>query len=95
MPTQVQVLIPTALRAHTGDQATLSLAADNIGDLLSLLRRNHPSLGQKLFRETGELNRFINIYVNGEDIRFLENRETVLKDGDEVALIPAIAGGRE
>jgi molybdopterin synthase sulfur carrier subunit len=91
----VQVFIPTVFRSQTGDQAVLALEATSIGQLLATLRETYSGLGEKLFRTSSalELNRFINIYVNGEDIRFLDGFTTLLKDGDEVSLVPAIAGG--
>ena len=67
---------------------------DTVADLIVDLERQYPGLRERLLDEAGELRRFVNIYVNQEDIRFMQNRETVLKDGDEVAIVPAIAGGR-
>jgi molybdopterin synthase sulfur carrier subunit len=67
---------------------------DTVDDMIGDLERQFPGLRERLVDETGELRRFVNIYVNQEDIRFLDNRATVLKDGDEVAIVPAIAGGR-
>ena len=90
----VNVRIPTPLRALTKGSADVHAKGDTVDDLIGDLERQFPGLRERLVDETGELRRFVNIYVNQEDIRFLDNRATVLKDGDEVAIVPAIAGGR-
>ena len=90
----VTVRIPTPLRALTKGTADVQAKGDTVDDLIGDLERQFPGLRERLVDETGELRRFVNIYVNQEDIRFMQNRETVLKDGDEVAIVPAIAGGR-
>ena len=90
----VTVRIPTPLRALTKGAADVQAKADTVDALIGDLERQFPGLRERLVDETGELRRFVNIYVNQEDIRFMQNRETVLKDGDEVAIVPAIAGGR-
>jgi molybdopterin synthase sulfur carrier subunit len=90
----VTVRIPTPLRALTKGTADVQAKGDTVDDLIADLERQFPGLRERLVDETGELRRFVNIYVNQEDIRFLDNRATVLKDGDEVAIVPAIAGGR-
>lgn len=92
MPT-VKVLIPTPLRKFTGDQETISTDADSVASLLKSLDMAHPGLGKPLIDEEGNPRRFVNLYVNGEDIRFLQGKDTPLKDGDEVSIVPAIAGG--
>lgn len=92
MPT-VKVLIPTPLRKFTGDQETVSADADSVATLMKALDAAHPGLGKPLLDEQGNLRRFVNLYVNGEDVRFLQNKDTPLKDGDEVSIVPAIAGG--
>ena len=88
----VTVRIPTPLRALTKGAADVQAKADTVDALIGDLERQFP--GERLVDETGELRRFVNIYVNQEDIRFMDNRATMLKDGDEVAIVPAIAGGR-
>lgn len=88
----VRVQIPTPLRPSAGDQATVEVTASNVGEALNKLIEVHPAMGGKLF-DNGKLRRFVNIYVNDEDIRYLELLETAIKDGDEVAIIPAVAGG--
>jgi molybdopterin synthase sulfur carrier subunit len=90
----VSVRIPTPLRALAKGNADVQAKGDTVNDLIADLERQFPGLRERLVDETGELRRFVNIYVNQEDIRFLDNRATVLKDGDEVAIVPAIAGGR-
>ena len=90
----VNVRIPTPLRAVTKGSAEVQAKGDTVDDLIGDLERQFPGLRERLVDETGELRRFVNIYVNQEDIRFMQNRATLLKDGDEVAIVPAIAGGR-
>jgi sulfur-carrier protein len=90
----VTVRIPTPLRALAKGNGNVQAKGDTIEDLVGDLERQFPGLRERLMDEGGELRRFINIYVNQEDIRFLDNKATKLKDGDEVAIVPAIAGGR-
>jgi molybdopterin synthase sulfur carrier subunit len=89
----VQVRIPTPLRSLTKGQAEIPAKGDTVGALVEDLERQFPGLRERLVDEGGELRRFINIYVNEEDIRFLEGQKTALKDGDHVSIVPAIAGG--
>jgi len=89
----VKVLIPTPLQKLTRDQATVECNADNVTELLDSLEQNCPGIKARLCNEQGELRRFVNFYVNNEDIRFLSGTSTPLQDGDEVSIIPAIAGG--
>ena len=90
----VLVRIPTPLRAMTKGSAEVQANADTVDELIADLERQFPGLRERLVEEGGELRRFINIYVNQEDIRFLQGAKTVLKQGDEVSIVPAIAGGR-
>jgi molybdopterin synthase sulfur carrier subunit len=90
----VTVRIPTPLRSLTKGNADVQAKGDTIDALIGDLERQFPGLRERLVDDGGELRRFVNIYVNQEDIRFMDNRATVLKDGDEVAIVPAIAGGR-
>jgi sulfur-carrier protein len=90
----VTVRIPTPLRSVTKGNADVQAKGDTVDDLIADLERQFPGLRERLVDESGELRRFVNIYVNQEDIRFMDNRATTLKDGDEVAIVPAIAGGR-
>jgi MoaD family protein len=89
----VQVLIPTPLQKFTNDEATASLEAASIDELLKALDGRYPGILERLCDEKGKLRRFLNVYVNSEDIRFLNNQETALSDGDEVSIVPAVAGG--
>jgi len=89
----VTVQIPTALRPQVDNQAELEVAGDTVRAALAQITGQYPELGKRLFKGADELNRFINVYVNDEDIRFMENLDTALKAGDEVAIVPAIAGG--
>lgn len=89
----VKVLIPTPLQKLTNDQATVECDGGNIGALLESLESSCPGIKARLCDEQGQLRRFVNFYVNSEDIRFLDGINTSLKDGDEVSIIPAIAGG--
>jgi molybdopterin synthase sulfur carrier subunit len=90
----VRVRIPTPLRAVTKGSGEVQATADTVGDLIEDLERQYPGLRERLVEESGEIRRFINIYVNEEDIRFLQGAKTALKQGDEVSIVPAIAGGR-
>ena len=89
----VRVRIPTPLRSLTKGAADVQVKADTVTDLIEDIERQYPGLRDRLVEENGELRRFINIYVNQEDIRFLQGEKTALKDGDEVVIVPAIAGG--
>ncbi len=89
----VNVLIPTPLRKLTNEQESVSGSAGTIGSLLVDLDAQFPGLTGRLTDETGNLRRFVNIYVNEEDIRFLKGKDTPVQDGDSVSIVPAIAGG--
>ncbi len=93
MSDTINVLIPTALRPKTGDNETLAIAGKSVREVLASLTATYPELGKQLFKSENEVNRFINLYVNDEDIRFMENLDTPLKGGDELSIVPAIAGG--
>ncbi len=89
----VKVLIPTPLQKFTNNQATLECAGTSVAELLEALEQSCPGIKARLCDEEGKPRRFLNFYVNSEDIRFLEGTETPLKDGDEVSIVPAVAGG--
>jgi molybdopterin synthase sulfur carrier subunit len=93
MAATVSVHIPTALRGHVDDQARVDVDGGTVREVLDQLVERHPALRGRLLDEGGELNRFVNVYVNDEDVRFLENLATALKAGDTVTLVPSIAGG--
>jgi molybdopterin synthase sulfur carrier subunit len=89
----IKVRIPTPLRPLTKGQGEVETKAGSVLDMIEALNTAHPGIKDRLCDDTGELRRFVNIYVNEEDIRFLKGKETSLKDGDEVSIVPAIAGG--
>ena len=89
----VKVRIPTPLRSLTNGIEMVELQPGTMDALLNELSGKFAGMDKRLFKVPGELNRFVNIYVNDEDIRFLENLTTPVKDGDEVSIVPAIAGG--
>jgi len=89
----ITVQIPSALRRHTGGTAKVSCAAANLKDLFLTLDERFPDLKPHLRDESGQVRRFLNIYVNEEDIRFLGGPSYAFQDGDEVLLVPSIAGG--
>ena len=89
----IKVRIPTPLRPLTKGQGEVETNAASVLEMIETLNTAHPGIKDRLCDNTGELRRFVNIYVNEEDIRFLKGKETSLKDGDEVSIVPAIAGG--
>ena len=89
-----KVRIPTPLRPKTGGKSEVEVQASSIADMIDSLESAYPGIKERLCDESGEIRRFLNIYLNEEDIRFLEGKETPLQDSDEVSIIPAIAGGR-
>ncbi len=89
----IKVRIPTPLRPLTKGKSEVEAQAGSIAAMIDALNQAHPGLKDRICDETGELRRFVNIYVNEEDIRFLKGKETSLNDGDEVSIVPAIAGG--
>jgi molybdopterin synthase sulfur carrier subunit len=89
----VKVLIPTPLRNLTNNQAEVDAEGATIKDLIENLGKNHNGLKDRLCDESGKIRRFVNIYLNEEDIRFLQGEATAVKSGDQVSIVPAIAGG--
>lgn len=89
----VIVRIPTALRKLSGGNETVEVDADNVGAAIAAIREAHPSLAKQLVDEKGDVRRFVNLFANDEDIRFMDGLETSLEDGDELSIVPAIAGG--
>jgi sulfur-carrier protein len=89
----VKVLVPTALQKFTNNQAVLECSGSNVSELFDSLEKACPGIKSRLCDDDGKPRRFLNFYVNSEDIRFLEQTETPLKDGDEVSIVPAVAGG--
>ena len=91
---QATLRVPTPLQKLTKNQAEVKVSGANIRELIEDLEKRFPGIKERICDETGKIRRFINIYVNEEDVRFLQQEETPLKDGDEISIIPAIAGGR-
>jgi molybdopterin synthase sulfur carrier subunit len=89
----VLVRIPTPLRALTQGQGELKLDATSVKDLIATMDQEYGGLKERLCEEDGAVRRFINVYVNEEDIRFLQGTDTALRPGDEVSIVPAMAGG--
>ncbi|MEI7765803.1 MAG: MoaD family protein [Phycisphaerae bacterium] len=89
----IKVRIPTPLRNITEGVDLVETTGANVAEVLAQITAKFAGLDKRLFKQPGELNRFVNIYVNDEDIRFLDNLATPVKDGDEVSIVPAIAGG--
>jgi molybdopterin synthase sulfur carrier subunit len=90
----VEIRVPTILRKHVGGASTVSAESGELRNVIDTLSETHPGLRDQLLAEGGELHRFINVYVNDEDVRYLEGLDTKLSDGDVVAILPAVAGGR-
>jgi sulfur-carrier protein len=89
----VRVLIPTPLQRLTDNQAEVVVEGSDVREVIANLEGKFPGVKARLCDENGALRRFVNIYINEEDIRFLKGEATPLKDGDEVSIVPAIAGG--
>ena len=89
----VRVRIPTPLRRFTAGSEEVSVSGNTIGMVVEDMERKFPGVKERLCDEQGRVRRFVNIYVNGDDIRFLNSLDTPVKDGDEVSIVPAIAGG--
>jgi molybdopterin synthase sulfur carrier subunit len=89
----IVVRIPTPLRKLTENQDVVAGDGDTLSQCIDGLEQQYPGLKERLCDETGELRRFVNVYVNGEDVRFQQGVQTPLKGGDEVSIVPAVAGG--
>jgi molybdopterin synthase sulfur carrier subunit len=89
----VKVRIPTPLQALTGQSSEVAAEGATVSDVLADLEQRYPGVRSRLYEDDGRLRRFVNLYVNDEDIRFLQGEETALGDGDELSIVPAIAGG--
>jgi molybdopterin synthase sulfur carrier subunit len=88
-----KVRIPTPLRKLTNNEELVEVNASSVGAAITELQSRYPGIKERLVDETGAIRRFVNVYVNEEDIRFLQNQDTPLQNGDEISIIPAIAGG--
>jgi sulfur-carrier protein len=89
----VEVKIPTILRSYTGGAKSVSANGDTLSALIDDLDAKHAGIKGRLVTESGDLHRFVNVYVNDEDVRFTGSLDTVVKDGDSVTILPAVAGG--
>ena len=89
----VKVLIPTPLQNLTNNEATVECSATSVQELIEALEKNCPGIKARLCDDNGKPRRFLNFYVNSEDIRFLDGTDTSLADGEEVSIVPAVAGG--
>ena len=89
----VRVRVPTPLRKYTQGADEVNAQGNTIRSIVEDLEKNYPGIKERIFDDTGKVRRFVNVYVNGDDIRFLQNLETALKEGDNISIVPAIAGG--
>ncbi len=87
------VRIPPVLRPQTGGQTEVEAGGSNVGEVLRSLTAEHPATAEQLFGPDGDLNRYVNVYLNDEDVRVLDGLETAVSDGDTVIIMPAMAGG--
>ena len=90
----MRVRVPTPLRKFTQNADEVNAQGNNVRTLVEDLEKNFPGIKERICDETGKIRRFVNVYVNGDDIRFLQNLDTALKEGDNISIVPAIAGGR-
>ncbi|MDQ1752912.1 MAG: sulfur-carrier protein [Pseudonocardiales bacterium] len=89
----IEVKIPTILRSYTGGEKSVDAKGDTLASLIDDLDGSHPGLKGRLITDEGALHRFVNVYVNDEDVRFTGSLDTTVKDGDSVTILPAVAGG--
>ncbi|HET6637032.1 MAG TPA: MoaD/ThiS family protein [Streptomyces sp.] len=89
----VNVRIPTILRTYTGGRSEVQAEGENLGEVLSDLEKNHTGISARVLDDAGKLRRFVNVYVNDDDVRFAEGLQTATPDGAGVSIIPAVAGG--
>lgn len=89
----VQVRIPTPLRKLTNDIDIVNTDASSLGEAVDRLEAEYPGIKERLVDEQGEIRRFVNVYINGEDVRFLDGLGSPLKQNDEISIVPAVAGG--
>jgi len=89
----VEVRLPTVLRSQAGGRSTVSVEGSTVGEVLRSLISQHPGMGEQVLNPDGTLHRFVNVYVNDDDVRYLSALDTPVKEGDEVSILPAVAGG--
>ncbi|HVN18918.1 MAG TPA: ubiquitin-like small modifier protein 1 [Dongiaceae bacterium] len=90
----MKILVPTPLRQYAGKQATVEVPGATVGEALNSLTSAYPDLRRHLYSDEGKLRAFVNVYLNDDDVRYLQNEQTPVKDGDTLSIIPSIAGGR-
>ena len=88
-----KIHIPTPLRQYVGKQSTVEVTAATVAEAMNALVEKHPDLRRHLYTEEGKLRAFVNLYLNDEDIRYLQKEATTLKEGDNISIVPSIAGG--
>ena len=88
-----QIKIPTPLRSLTNDEDTVAVNAPNLKELIAQMENSYPGIAERLLDENNELRRFVNIFINGEDVRFIDGLDSPVRDDDEVSIVPAVAGG--
>ncbi|MDE0846003.1 MAG: molybdopterin synthase sulfur carrier subunit [Candidatus Poriferisodalaceae bacterium] len=89
----ISVRLPTVLRPHANGEARLDVDGGTVGEIIDGIVRKFPGMATNLLDQDGSLHRFVNVYVNDEDVRYLEKMETAVVDGDELSILPAVAGG--
>lgn len=89
-----KIHVPTPLRQYTGKQADVEVQAGTVGEALSSLVARHPELRRHLYAQDGKLRSFVNVYLNDEDVRYLQRDATPVRDSDTISIVPSIAGGR-
>jgi adenylyltransferase/sulfurtransferase len=89
----MKILVPTPLRQYAGKQSAVDVQAATVGEALSALTSSYPDLRKHLYSDEGKLRAFVNLYLNDEDIRYLQADQTAVKDGDTLSIVPSIAGG--
>ncbi len=89
----INVRIPQPLRNLTGNQSTVSAGGETLLACIAHLDSSYPGIRERVMDEAGQIRRFVNVYINGDDVRFMDGLATPLKDGDEVSIVPAVAGG--
>ncbi len=89
----VVVRIPQPLRSLTGEKTSVEATGTSLDELIGNLESSYPGVKERILDESGQIRRFVNVYINGDDVRFAEGLQSPLKDGDEVSIVPAVAGG--
>jgi len=89
----VEVRLPTVLRSEAGGRSSVSVDGSTVGEVIRALVSAHPGMTEQVLNADGSLHKFVNIYVNDDDVRYLSALDTPVKDGDEVSILPAVAGG--